>query len=89
MRKQVGLSARAGRTPRAYRSETLPVLEQRLAERLLDFETMDAAWPSGRTAIERAEIRRQREDALSEIITLRQRESVTESGNPSGNSTGL
>ncbi len=70
-------------------SETLPALEQQLAERLLALKRLDEAWPSGRTAIERAEIRRQREDALSEIITLRQRESVTESGNPSGNSTGL
>ena len=34
-------------------SETLPVLEQQLAERLLAFETMDEAWPRGRTAIER------------------------------------
>ncbi len=70
-------------------SETLVDLEQHLAARLLAVERLDEAWPSGRTAIERAEIRRQREDALSEIITLRQRESVTESGNPSGNSTGL
>ncbi len=26
-------------------SETLPVLGQRLAERLLDFERLDLAWP--------------------------------------------
>ncbi len=26
-------------------SETLPVLEQRLTERLLDFERLDEAWP--------------------------------------------
>ena len=52
-------------------SETLPVLEQRLAERLLDFERLDEAWPRGRTAIERAEIGRQREDALSRIVALR------------------
>ncbi len=52
-------------------SETLPVLEQHLAARLLALERLDEAWPSGHTAIERAEIRRQREDALSEIITLR------------------
>ncbi len=70
-------------------SQTLVDLEQHLAARLLALDCLDEAWPSGRTAIERAEIRRQREDALSEIITLRQRESVTESGNPSGNSTGL
>ncbi len=36
-------------------SETHPALEQRLAERLLDFELLDEAWPRGRTAIERAE----------------------------------
>ena len=53
-------------------SETLPALEQRLAERLLAFETMDAAWPKGRTAIERAEIGREREEALYEIAALRQ-----------------
>ena len=45
--------------------------ESRLAERLLDFETMDAAWPKGRTAIERAEIGREREEALYEIAALR------------------
>ncbi len=60
MRKQVGLSARAGRTLRAYPSETLPALEQRLTERLLAFERLDEAWPRGRTAVERAEIGRQR-----------------------------
>ncbi len=31
-------------------SETLPVLEQRLAQRLLDFERLDAAWPLSRLA---------------------------------------
>ena len=36
----------------------LVTLEQQLAERLLDFERLDEAWPSGRTAIERAEIGR-------------------------------
>ncbi len=53
--------------------ETLPVLESRLAERLLDFELLDEAWPCGRTAIERAEIGRQREEALSGIAVLRDR----------------
>jgi len=43
-------------------SETLLALEQRLVERLLAFELLDEAWPCGRTAIERAEIGRQRED---------------------------
>ena len=41
-------------------------------ERLLAFETMGAAWPEGRTAIERAEIGREREEALYEIAALRQ-----------------
>ena len=41
-------------------SETLPVLEQRLTERLLAFALLDEAWPKGRTAIERAEIGRPR-----------------------------
>ncbi len=54
-------------------SENLPALEQRLAERLLAFDRLDEAWPRGRTAIERADIGRQREDALSEIVTLRDR----------------
>ena len=52
-------------------SETLPVLERHLTERLLDFERLDAAWPRGHTAIERAEIGWQREDALGEIVALR------------------
>ena len=51
-------------------SETLPVLEQRLAERLLAFERLDEAWPRGRAVIERAEIGRQRKDALSGIEAL-------------------
>ncbi len=51
-------------------SETLPVLERRLGERLLDFERLDEAWPHSHTAIERAEIGRQPEDALSEIVAL-------------------
>ncbi len=42
-------------------SETLVALEHQLAERLLDFERLDEAWPRGRTAIERAEIGRQQE----------------------------
>ena len=39
-------------------SETLPALEQRLAERMLGFELLDEAWPCGHIAIERAEIGR-------------------------------
>ncbi len=51
----------------------LPALEQCLEARLLDFDRLDEAWPRGRTAIDRAAIGRQREDALFEIVTLRQR----------------
>ncbi len=51
-------------------SETLPALEQRLVESLLAFACLDAAWPRGRTAIERAEIGRQRKDALPGIEAL-------------------
>ncbi len=51
-------------------SESLVSLEQRLADALLDFERLDAAWPRGRTALERAEIGRRREEALSEIMVL-------------------
>ena len=54
-------------------SESLVFLEQRLADALLGFERLDAAWPRGRTAIERAEIDRWHEEALSEIQSLRQR----------------
>ena len=59
--------------PMPAASETLPVLEQRLAGRLLDFDHLDEAWPRGRTAIEQAEIGRHREDTLSRIVTLRDR----------------
>ena len=51
-------------------SEILVSLEQRLVERLLDFERLDEAWPRGRTAIERAEIDRQRGNALPGIEAL-------------------
>ena len=54
-------------------SETLPALGQRLAERLLAFERLDVACPRDRTAIERGEIGRRREEALSGIVALRQR----------------
>ncbi len=55
-------------------SESLVALKRQLADALLDFERLDAAWSKGRTAIERARISRQkREDALSEIVALRQR----------------
>ena len=40
---------------------------------MLAFERLDEAWPRGRTSVERAEIGRQREDALSGIVTLRNR----------------
>ena len=54
-------------------SESLPALERHLAGRLLDFERLDEAWPCGRTAFDRAEIGRHREDALSGIAALRDR----------------
>ena len=54
-------------------SESPAVLEHQLAERLLAFEILDTAWPKGRTALERAEIGRRREDALSQIVTLHRR----------------
>ncbi len=50
--------------PMPAASETLVALEQRLAERLLAFERLDAAWPRGRTAIERAEIGRERDSKI-------------------------
>ncbi len=59
--------------PMPAASETLPALEQRLAERLLAFERLDEAWPCGRTATERAEIGRQRGDVLAGIVALRGR----------------
>lgn len=59
--------------PMPDRSESLVALEQRLAERLLEFEYLDAAWPKGHTAVERARIGRFREDALSEIVVLQDR----------------
>ncbi len=49
-------------------SETLVALEQRLTDRPPDFERLDEAWPQGRTAIERAEIARRRDDALAAAI---------------------
>ena len=54
-------------------SETLPALDQRLAERLLTFVLLDKAWPHGHTAIERAEIGRQRNRVLAEIAALQGR----------------
>ena len=54
-------------------SETLVALEHRLTERWLAFERLDEAWPRGRTAIERAEIGRQREDVRSGAVALRDR----------------
>ncbi len=37
-------------------SEPLVDLKQRLAERLLDFERLDEAWPRGRSAIKRVAV---------------------------------
>ncbi len=59
--------------PMPAASETLPALESCLAERLLGFDCLDEVWPRGRTAIEWAGIGRQREDALSGIVDLRDR----------------
>ncbi len=63
-------------------SETRPVLEQQLTERLLAFERLDEAWPLGRTAVERAEIGQQREDARSGAVALRDRRRHRPSRNP-------
>ncbi len=65
-------------------TETLPVLEQHLAERPLAFERLGEAWPRGRTAIKRAEIGQHREDALSGIVTLRDRIVTTRAEAPAG-----
>ncbi len=54
-------------------SETLPVLEQRFAEHLLAFVLLDKAWPHGHTAIERADVGRQRNGVLAEIAALQER----------------
>ncbi len=54
-------------------SETLPTLEQRFAEHLLAFVLLNENWPRGRTAIERAEIGRQRNGVLVEIAALQGR----------------
>ncbi len=51
-------------------SETLPVLEQRHAQRLLALELLGEAGPRGGTAIVRAGIGRQRKDALPGIEAL-------------------
>ena len=53
-------------------AETLPALDQRLTDALLGFDRLDEAWPKGATAVERAEIGRRREEALSEIVSLHQ-----------------
>ncbi len=54
-------------------SETLPALEQRLAERLLAFVLLDKVWPHGLTALERADVGRQRNGVLVEIAALQER----------------
>ena len=58
-------------------SNPLVGIKEELADRLLDFDRLSEAWPPGRTAIERAEIGRQREDALGGIVALRQRIATT------------
>ena len=42
-----------------------PALEQQLTASLLEFETLDEAWPKGRTAVERAQIGRELEDRIT------------------------
>ncbi len=54
-------------------SESLVSLERRFAEHLLAFVFLDKAWPHGHTAIERAEIGRQRNRVLAEIAALQKR----------------
>ena len=54
-------------------ANSLVDLECHLAAALIRFDELDEAWPRGRTAIERADLGRQREDALSGIVALRVR----------------
>ncbi len=54
-------------------AEALPTLEQQLAEHLLAFVLLDKAWPHGHTAIERADVGRQRNGVLVEIAALQER----------------
>ncbi len=54
-------------------SETLPALEQHLAEHLLAFVLLDKAWPHGHTATARADVGRQRNGVLVEIAALQER----------------
>ena len=51
-------------------SETLSVLEQRLTERLLDFDLLDEAWPRGCTAIERVRSRLAAFDTQLVVLTF-------------------
>ncbi len=55
------------------RCERHPALDQRLAERPLDFDLLDEAWPHGFTAIERGDVGRQRNGVLAEIAALQER----------------
>ena len=54
-------------------AESPATLEQQLDERLLEFERLDEAWPHGEGAVERAEIGRRREEALSDFANLQYR----------------
>ena len=54
-------------------AESPAALEQHLIAALLDFERLDDTWPKGATAVERAEICRQRSVALLDVETLQQR----------------
>ena len=64
--------------PMSETPENLPSLEQRLAEHFLAFTLLNKSWPHGHTAIERAEIGRQRNRALAKILALQERIAATE-----------
>ena len=54
-------------------SETLPALEQRLAEHLLALALLDKAGHNGLTAKERTWVGRQRDGVLARIAALQER----------------
>ncbi len=58
---------------RAGPHQSLVDLEEQLADRLLDFERLDEAWPHVPYVLDRARIGQQRDDTLSEISRLQQR----------------
>ncbi len=52
------------------RVTNLPTLEQELHERLIEYEALSAAWPRGRTAMERYRIGKRHEQTLARIAEL-------------------